>query len=251
MSWTFSSRFTIGARGPRVPGRRTASCSAARSRRTRRRSARSRRPTRSTSADRRCRSGMIVTPIKHINFGISGRYGFSMHVHQGDSTTLGDAKVPNRLSVSARVRRHSRHDPGGALWHGAVERHARARQRRTHRVRRDRVRRRGSRPAVPRSSQSQMAMRLGYPLAGAAVRHRNCSRCTRPRSTAASASRCRRGHAALDHRHRARDAKRERRPLGERLDPEHRDRDQAVLSTRFSLGRSGATDGRRSPGLCR
>src|ERR1019366_9178306 len=44
--------------------------------------------------------GMLVTPINHFNIGISGRYGFSMHVHQGDSTTLGDAKVPNRLSVS-------------------------------------------------------------------------------------------------------------------------------------------------------
>lgn len=45
--------------------------------------------------------GLLVTPINHVSIGISGRYGFSMHVHQGDSTTLGDAKVPNRLSISA------------------------------------------------------------------------------------------------------------------------------------------------------
>ena len=44
--------------------------------------------------------GMIATPLTHLNIGVSGRYGFSMHVHQGDSTTLGDATVPNRLSVS-------------------------------------------------------------------------------------------------------------------------------------------------------
>jgi hypothetical protein len=43
---------------------------------------------------------MIATPLTHLNIGVSGRYGFSMHVHQGDSTTLGDATVPNRLSVS-------------------------------------------------------------------------------------------------------------------------------------------------------
>lgn len=45
--------------------------------------------------------GVVSTPLPHINLAASGRYGFSMHVHQGDSTTLGDAKVPNRLSVSA------------------------------------------------------------------------------------------------------------------------------------------------------
>jgi hypothetical protein len=44
--------------------------------------------------------GILATPLPHINLGISGRYGFSMHVHQGDSTTLGDAKVPNRVSAS-------------------------------------------------------------------------------------------------------------------------------------------------------
>ena len=44
--------------------------------------------------------GVIATPIRHINLGFSGRYGFSMHLHQGDSTTLGDASVPNRGSAS-------------------------------------------------------------------------------------------------------------------------------------------------------
>jgi hypothetical protein len=44
--------------------------------------------------------GIFATPLDHFNLGVSGRYGFSMHVHQGDSTTLGNARVPNRLSVS-------------------------------------------------------------------------------------------------------------------------------------------------------
>ena len=44
--------------------------------------------------------GLVTTPIEHINLAVSGRLGFSMHVHQGDSTTLGDANVPNRLSIS-------------------------------------------------------------------------------------------------------------------------------------------------------
>jgi hypothetical protein len=44
--------------------------------------------------------GVVTTPFKHINLAASGRYGFSMHVHQGDSTTLGDANVPNRFSLS-------------------------------------------------------------------------------------------------------------------------------------------------------
>jgi hypothetical protein len=44
--------------------------------------------------------GLIATPFAHVNLAASGRYGFSMHVHQGDSTTLGDANVPNRLSLS-------------------------------------------------------------------------------------------------------------------------------------------------------
>jgi hypothetical protein len=44
--------------------------------------------------------GVLATPIDHFNVAISGRYGFSMHVHQGDSTTLHDANVPNRISVS-------------------------------------------------------------------------------------------------------------------------------------------------------
>jgi hypothetical protein len=45
--------------------------------------------------------GLIATPFQHFNLGVSGRIGFSMHVHQGDSTTVGDANVPDRLSVSA------------------------------------------------------------------------------------------------------------------------------------------------------
>ena len=44
--------------------------------------------------------GVIATPIRHINIGLSGRYGFSMHMHQGDSTTIGSASVPNRGSAS-------------------------------------------------------------------------------------------------------------------------------------------------------
>jgi hypothetical protein len=44
--------------------------------------------------------GVIATPLRHINIGLSCRYGFSMHVHQGDSTTIGDAKVPDRFSAS-------------------------------------------------------------------------------------------------------------------------------------------------------
>lgn len=44
--------------------------------------------------------GLIATPIDHFNIGVSGRYGFSMHVHTGDSTTVGEANVPNRLSFS-------------------------------------------------------------------------------------------------------------------------------------------------------
>lgn len=44
--------------------------------------------------------GVVATPFQHINIGLSGRRGFSMHMHQGDSTTLGDANVPNRGSVS-------------------------------------------------------------------------------------------------------------------------------------------------------
>ena len=45
-------------------------------------------------------AGLFATPFKHVNIGISGRYGFSMHVHEGDSTTLHDAKIPNRWSAS-------------------------------------------------------------------------------------------------------------------------------------------------------
>ena len=45
-------------------------------------------------------AGLFATPFNHLNIGLSGRYGFSMHVHQGDSTTLHDAKIPNRWSAS-------------------------------------------------------------------------------------------------------------------------------------------------------
>jgi hypothetical protein len=45
-------------------------------------------------------AGLFATPFNHFNVGISGRYGFSMHVHQGDSTTLHDATIPNRWSAS-------------------------------------------------------------------------------------------------------------------------------------------------------
>lgn len=44
--------------------------------------------------------GLIATPLEHLNLGFSGRYGFAMHVHSGDSTTVGDGHVPNRLSFS-------------------------------------------------------------------------------------------------------------------------------------------------------
>jgi hypothetical protein len=44
--------------------------------------------------------GVIATPLPHINVGLSGRYGFSMHMHRGDSTSVGDANVPNRVSGS-------------------------------------------------------------------------------------------------------------------------------------------------------
>jgi hypothetical protein len=45
-------------------------------------------------------AGIFATPIDHFNVGISARLGFSMHVHEGDSTTLHDANVPNRWSAS-------------------------------------------------------------------------------------------------------------------------------------------------------
>ncbi len=45
--------------------------------------------------------GMLATPFTHWNFGLSGRVGFTMRLHRGDSTTLAEAKVPNRFSVSA------------------------------------------------------------------------------------------------------------------------------------------------------
>jgi hypothetical protein len=44
--------------------------------------------------------GVMTTPVDHINLAASGRIGFSMHMHQGDSTTIGEAHVPNRFSLS-------------------------------------------------------------------------------------------------------------------------------------------------------
>lgn len=44
--------------------------------------------------------GVIATPFEHLNIGVSGRLGFSMHVHTGDSTTVGEGNVPDRLSFS-------------------------------------------------------------------------------------------------------------------------------------------------------
>lgn len=44
--------------------------------------------------------GVMATPIDHINFALSARIGFSMHMHRGDSTTIGEGHVPNRFNVS-------------------------------------------------------------------------------------------------------------------------------------------------------
>lgn len=98
-SWTFSSRLTIGAAVHVFPGEDRIVFGRAFPADTLTFGAFSQTNTFNFSGSA-VSLGMIVTPINHINFGISGRYGFSMHVHQGDSTTLGDAKVPNRLSIS-------------------------------------------------------------------------------------------------------------------------------------------------------
>ena len=99
MSWTFSSRLTVGAAIHVFPGENRIVFGRAF-------------PSDSTSFGAFAQTntfnysgsavsfGLIATPIDHINFGVSGRYGFSMHVHQGDSTTVGDANVPNRISFS-------------------------------------------------------------------------------------------------------------------------------------------------------
>jgi hypothetical protein len=99
MSWTFSSRLTVGAAIHVFPGQNHIVFGRAF-------------PSDSTSFGAFAQTntfnysgsavsfGLIATPIDHINLGVSGRYGFSMHVHQGDSTTVGDANVPNRISFS-------------------------------------------------------------------------------------------------------------------------------------------------------
>jgi hypothetical protein len=99
MSWTFSSRLTVGAAIHVFPGQNHIVFGRAF-------------PSDSTSFGAFAQTstfnysgsavsfGLIATPIDHINLGVSGRYGFSMHVHEGDSTTVGEANVPNRLSVS-------------------------------------------------------------------------------------------------------------------------------------------------------
>ena len=99
MSWTFSSRLTVGAAIHVFPGENRIVFGRSF-------------PSDSTSfgafsqvsafnySGSAVSFGLIATPIDHINLGVSGRYGFSMHVHQGDSTTVGDANVPNRISFS-------------------------------------------------------------------------------------------------------------------------------------------------------
>ena len=99
MSWTFSSRLTVGAAIHVFPGQNHIVFGRAF-------------PSDSTSFGAFAQTstfnysgsavsfGLIATPIDHINIGVSGRYGFSMHVHEGDSTTVGEANVPNRISFS-------------------------------------------------------------------------------------------------------------------------------------------------------
>jgi hypothetical protein len=99
MSWTFSSRLTVGAAIHVFPGENRIVFGRSF-------------PSDSTSfgafsqvsafnySGSAVSFGLIATPIDHINLGVSGRYGFSMHVHEGDSTTVGDANVPNRISFS-------------------------------------------------------------------------------------------------------------------------------------------------------
>lgn len=99
MSWTFSRRLTVGAAIHVFPGQNHIVFGRAF-------------PSDSTSFGAFAQTstfnysgsavsfGLIATPIDHINLGVSGRYGFSMHVHEGDSTTVGDANVPNRISFS-------------------------------------------------------------------------------------------------------------------------------------------------------
>jgi len=44
--------------------------------------------------------GFVATPILHLNFGGSARFGQAMNVRLGDSTTLGSGKIPTRFGAS-------------------------------------------------------------------------------------------------------------------------------------------------------
>jgi hypothetical protein len=99
MSWTFSDRLTVGAAVHVFPGENRILFGRAF-------------PQDSTSFGAFAQTntfnysgsavsfGVMASPASHFNLGVSGRLGFSMHIHQGDSTTVGDAHVPNRWSVS-------------------------------------------------------------------------------------------------------------------------------------------------------
>ena len=99
MSWTFSSRLTVGAAIHVFPGQNHIVFGRAFPSDTTLFGAFAQTSTFNFSGSA-VSFGLIATPIDHVNLGVSGRYGFSMHVHEGDSTTVGEANVPNRLSVS-------------------------------------------------------------------------------------------------------------------------------------------------------
>jgi hypothetical protein len=99
MSWTFSPKLTIGAGVHVFPGSNRIVFGRAFPNDTTSFGAFSQTNTFNYSGSA-VSVGVIATPFTHLDLAMSARYGFSMHVHQGDSTTLGDAKVPNRVSVS-------------------------------------------------------------------------------------------------------------------------------------------------------
>jgi hypothetical protein len=99
MSWTFSPKLTIGAGVHVFPGSNRIVFGRAFPNDTTSFGAFSQTNTFNFSGSA-VSFGVIATPMTHLNLAMSARYGFSMHVHQGDSTTLGDAKVPDRLSLS-------------------------------------------------------------------------------------------------------------------------------------------------------
>jgi hypothetical protein len=99
MSWTFSPKLTIGAGVHVFPGQNRIVFGRAFPNDTTSFGAFSQTNTVNFSGSA-VSFGVIATPFTHLNLAMSARYGFSMHVHQGDSTTLGDAKVPNRVSAS-------------------------------------------------------------------------------------------------------------------------------------------------------